>query len=180
MTAAIRVPLAILACAIISGCAVANKGHVAPMDVNDMDVNDDPTIRVDTSAAIARLQQTLEAHTLHSMYIYHVSSDKYFPIGVSSMMLERVFDHCLINRWLNHSSLPVDFLQALQQARPSPADQVADLRWGCVFCLEDRSRILSVYFDEKGERGVINGACYTFGSAALSNWAESVCPQWVK
>jgi hypothetical protein len=176
VNATTRILLAILAVAFMSGCASTDNQHGALEGF----LNDDPTLRIDTSAAISRLQHALSTRTVHSLVIYHISPGKHFPISVSSMMVERVFDHCLINRLNDRSSLPAEFLQALERAQPSPSDHLADLRWGFVFVAEDRSRILSLYFDEKGERGVLNGACYTFGSDSLCSWAESICPQWIK
>jgi hypothetical protein len=51
--------------------------------------------------------------------------------------------------------------------------KVADLRWGCIFYGKDGSKFFSVYFDKSGRAGVVNGACFDFGSKALADWAES-------
>lgn len=143
-------------------------------------MNDDPTKVIDTAAAIARLHHALETDKVSCMEIYHISQFVVRSISVSSTMLETESDFYLVTKRLADSPVAADFLNALHRAQPSPSGHVADLRWGCVFRYEDGSRVLAVYFDVKGKRGVIDGACYTFESAALAEWAESVFPKWME
>ena len=143
-------------------------------------MNDDPAKRIDTAATIARLHEALKRRDVSAFYIFHVAQGVERPMNVSSLMLEPAADYLLLTKSVDDSPAVSSFLVALEAAKPLPADRVADLRWGCVFCDKDGARVLSVYFDAKGERGVIDGACYVFQSAALSQWAESVYPTWMK
>lgn len=142
-------------------------------------LNDDPTKRIDTAAAIARLQYAVEIRKVDSMAVFHIAEGVEYPISVSSHMLEAAAHCCLLTK--REGDIPAtEFLDALRRAKLAPSDRVADLRWGCVFCDEGGSRILSVYFDAKGQRGVIDGACYTFESPALTDWVQSLFPKGMK
>jgi hypothetical protein len=133
---------------------------------------DDPHLKVDIDAAKAKLREAVETGVIRTLEVMHVSTGKVFRVNVSSSLIESVFDYNLVERSKNGShrnSLCV----AVEQSHMIQSGEVADLRWGAVLYDETGNRIFSIYFDETGERGVMNGACVSYTSHHLRKWAMS-------
>jgi len=64
-------------------------------------------------------------------------------------------------------------MAAVEKVRGKMSSEEADVRWGFVFRGQKDDRVLSIYIDKNGMKGVINGACVSFDSGELVKWAES-------
>jgi hypothetical protein len=142
--------------------------------------NDDSAIRINLPSAVERLRHGLQSGDINRLVVLQIDRNTVTRMNVSSMGLERNYDYMLDNRRLSGSKAGSDFLDALTRARPSPADQVADLRWGFVFCKDDGTLAFSAYCDAAGKRGVIDGACFTFENGSLAELADALFPPWMK
>jgi hypothetical protein len=160
----------------LSGCTtIPPVRHEA-----DQISNDDPTRRIDLVAAEARMRHGLQSGDIDRLIVLQIDRHRVFRTSVPSMALERWYDYALDNQRPGASSVCSDFLAALERARPVPSDQVADLRWGFIFCARDGQRLFSVYCDAAGKQGVIDGACYMFEVGSLAEFGESLFPTWMK
>jgi hypothetical protein len=77
-------------------------------------------------------------------------------------LLEKQYNYRITIRMLHASELQDDLIRALDQ--PSirrAAAQPPDVRWACIFYDTNNTRVLAMYFDGFGRKGLINGTPVT-------------------
>lgn len=179
MNRSTQIRFGIALCAVLLGFSGCTTTREASQQYKGI-WNDDPSIRIDLTAALERLRHGLKTGDINRLLVLQIDRNTVFRMNASSMALERNYDFALDNRRLSGSKVGSDFLNALALAHPSPSNQVADLRWGFVFCKDDGTRAFSAYCDAAGTRGVIDGACFTYETGSIAELADALFPPWMK
>lgn len=136
-------------------------------------VQDDPGRVTDVTNDFNRLAREWEQSNIYSIDIFHISTNAEFVANMSSSRLEGYYDFKLTITDATESKLAAETIQVVTNITAALSKRVSDVRWGCVFYTRANTRVMAVYFDRTGRRGVINGACVDFGSDDLRKWAET-------
>jgi hypothetical protein len=63
-------------------------------------------------------------------------------------------------------------MKVLDTVEVRPSNQQIDVRWGFVFKGSNGETVFSIYIEESGKKGVINGASVEFDSDKLAAWSK--------
>lgn len=88
--------------------------------------------------------------------------------------LEEGYQYMFIIKGADASQLARELISCLKRASISPAQDAGNIRWGCIFYDFNEVRVLSVYFDELGTKGSINGDTVT-SNGAFVRFLEDRC-----
>jgi hypothetical protein len=144
-------------------CSVAWPGEIS---------NDDPSKKIDIKKAVGELARAWANDAVARLVVLHIPTNRYYPVSVSTGQIEAHPAYSLAIEDAKSSEIAKQFMTTLGKLKLTPANQVADLRWGLIFCEHNNDRILSIYCDATGQRGVLNGACVDFSSDAMKSLME--------
>jgi len=80
---------------------------------------------------------------------------------LTPQLLEDIRNRKMNDSGFQGSELQRSLIQALQQADIQPGSDPGDLRWACIFHGAGNIRVLSIYFDGYGRKGLIQGTPVT-------------------
>ena len=156
---------------LLCSCASAPPSRTMPLASPQPD---DPSIRVDYRGAVKHLRSSLR-RAIDRVEILHIDERTVFRVTPSSSTIENNYDYKLTfvaNYSIKNSSFVNDLVSELEKLEPQPSEVPADIRWACIFCDGDGAKVFGVYFDKSGELGVVNNACFRFGSTALRRFVD--------
>jgi hypothetical protein len=135
---------------------------------------DDPKLHIDLRAALMDLEHAWTNEAIERIEILHIREEDEFPHNVSSSVVELNWQYILAIRRPESSKTADGLIRAIKGETAELTSKVTDLRWGCLFYDKKENRIISIYFDKTGRKGVINGACVSFKSNKLLKWAKTL------
>ena len=151
--------------------ALALSALGADADSKATATQDDTERIVDYRTVIAALQKEWKAGNLDRLDILHISTNAIYRTSISSSLLEQIVDFKLSIRDAT-ADLVKESIEILAKLNTEPSGTNADVRWGLIFYGKNDRRLLSVYVESEGRKGVVDGACVYFDTDALPKWAR--------
>ena len=129
---------------------------------------------------------TLQSKTVTRLEILYFSRHALTRVSVTPDRLEEIYEHKLSVEKFQESAWKRDLIRALEDPdmrRTTGPSTQPDCRWACIFYDAKHVRVLTMYFDGHGRKGLINGTpvAFTgrFGKLKLVALLENRClPSW--
>jgi hypothetical protein len=113
-------------------------------------------------ARISALTDKLRSNEVQRVEIIQMPPRILTRTRVTPEMLERSFYYKLIIRDVRGGAYASSLIAAAASTSADPSTDMGDVRWGVSFFDQSEQRIVSLYFDASGRRGVVDALPVSF------------------
>jgi hypothetical protein len=133
---------------------------------------EEPGVKLDLSNTLSKLKSRWDEGDIVCVVISHVTSGVEYRVEWTPDALDKEAFFRLAVRFPKGQNVTKQLMQQVERISATENNEKVWVRWGFVFINEKGDRLFSVYLNDSGTKGFINGRSVGFGSNDLGYWAE--------